>query len=124
MVIAHPEAKPTCGASVRTNKPSARRLWAAIAQICNDGRANVWRYRHPCTLAALGANEYLAGAPIDIIERERRYLVGPQAELGQQQQNGVVAPPHHRLSVASVESLPHLSGRQISRQSCELQSSH
>ena len=105
-------------------QPSARRLWAAIAQICNDGRANVWRYRHPCTLSALGANEYLAGAPVDIIERERRDLVCPQAELGQQQQNGVVAPPHHRLSVATVESLPHLSGRQIGRQSCELPSSH
>jgi hypothetical protein len=49
---------------------------------------------------------------------------GPQAELGQQQQNGVVAPPHHRLSIATVESLPHLSGRQIGRQSCELPSSH
>ncbi|KWV55964.1 hypothetical protein AS156_05285 [Bradyrhizobium macuxiense] len=59
------------------------RLWAATAQICNDGRANDWRYRHPCTLSALGKNEYLAGAPVDIIERERRNLVGPQAELGQ-----------------------------------------
>ena len=61
-------------------QPSARRLWAAIAQICNNGRANVWRYRHPCTLSALGANEYLAGAPVDIIERERRHLVGSQAD--------------------------------------------
>lgn len=25
-------------------QPSVRRLWAAIAQICNDSRANVWRY--------------------------------------------------------------------------------
>ncbi|MDA9536898.1 hypothetical protein ACM41_11550, partial [Bradyrhizobium sp. CCBAU 21362] len=41
-------------------QPSARRLWAAIAQICNDSRANVWRYRHSCALSALGANEYLA----------------------------------------------------------------
>ncbi|MET4037355.1 hypothetical protein ABMB68_008839 [Bradyrhizobium sp. RT4a] len=116
VVIAHPEATPTSGARMRTDEqPSARRLWAAIAQICYDDRANVWRYQHPCTPAALGANEYLAGAPVDIIERERRDLVGPQAELGQQQQNGVVASPHHRLSVASVESLPYLIGRQIGR---------
>src|SRR3984893_9981261 len=105
-------------------QPSARRLWAAIAQICNDGRTNVRRYRHPCTLSALGANEYLAGTPVDIIERERRDLVSPQAELGQQQQNGVVAPAHHRLSIATVESLPDLSRRQIGRQSCELPSPH
>ncbi|MGY3387683.1 hypothetical protein ACVWW6_000274 [Bradyrhizobium sp. USDA 3311] len=63
-------------------QPSARRLWAAIAQICNDSRANVWRYRHSSALSALGANEYLAGAPVDIVEGERRNLVGPQAELG------------------------------------------
>ncbi|MDF0498996.1 hypothetical protein [Bradyrhizobium yuanmingense] len=61
-----------------------------------------------CTLSAPGANEYLAVAPVDIIERESRDLVGPQTELGQQQQDGVVAPSHHRLSVATVESFPHL----------------
>src|SRR5439155_24007626 len=94
-------------------QPSARRLWAAIAQICNNGRANFWRYRHPCTLSALGANEYLAGAPVDIIERERRDLVGRQAQLGQQQQNGVVAPCYPPLSVPTVESRPQPSGRQI-----------
>jgi len=77
-------SKPDVRRECADEQPSARRLWAAAAQICNDGRANVWRYRHPCTLSALGANEYLAGAPVDIIERERRDLVGPQAELGQQ----------------------------------------
>ncbi|MCP3475744.1 hypothetical protein NLM33_36415 [Bradyrhizobium sp. CCGUVB1N3] len=70
-------------------QPSARRLWAAIAQICNNSRANVRRYRYSCTLSALGANEYLAGAPVDLVEGERCNIVGSQAELGQQQQSGL-----------------------------------
>ncbi|MCP1909484.1 hypothetical protein J2R96_001964 [Bradyrhizobium elkanii] len=82
-------------------QPSAGRLWAAIAQICNDGRANVWRYRHPCMPSAVGANEYLAGAPVDIIEGERRDLVGPQAQLAPA--TTVIAPSHHHLSVATGE---------------------
>ena len=49
-------------------QPSARRLWAAIAQICNDGRANVRLDRHPRTLSALGTNKHLAGTPVDIID--------------------------------------------------------
>jgi hypothetical protein len=57
-------------------QPPTRRLWAAITQICNDGRANVRRDRHPSTLSALGTNEHLAGTPVDIIEGERRDLVG------------------------------------------------
>lgn len=122
-MIAHPK-QTRCAARVCGRTTVGTATLAATAQICNDGRANVWRYRHPCTLSALGANEYLAGAPVDIIERERRDFVGPQAELGQQQQNGVVAPSHHRLSVATVESLPHLCGRQIGLQSCELPSPH
>nr|WP_245283393.1 hypothetical protein [Bradyrhizobium sp. WSM2793] len=124
MVIAHPEANPMCGARVRTNNRRHDDFGRPLRRYATMAAPNVWRYRHPCTLAALGANEYLAGAPIDIIERERRDLVGPQAEFGQQQQNGVVAPSHHRLSVATVESLPHLCGRQIGRQSCELPSPH
>src|SRR5258708_1858884 len=124
MVMADPEANPTCGAGVRTNnrrhddfgRPSRR--YATMATQRRAVSASVHA-------VGLGANEYLAGAPVDIIEREEcRDLVGQQAELGQQQQNGVVAPPHHRLSIATVESFPDLSGRQIGRQSCELPSSH
>ncbi|WP_245508563.1 hypothetical protein [Bradyrhizobium zhanjiangense] len=102
MVIAHPEAKPTCGASVRTN---SRR---------HDDFGRPLR-RYATIAAPMSGGIGIRGAPVDIVEGERRDLVGPQAELGQQQQNGVVAPSHHRLSVATVESLPHLSGRQIGR---------
>ena len=124
VVIAHPEAKPTCGASVRTNNRRhddfgrPLRRYATMAAPTSGGIGICARCR------PLARTRYLAGAPADIIERERRDLVGPQAQLGQQQQNGVVAPPHHRLSVATVDSRPHLSGRQIGRQSCELPSSH
>lgn len=42
--------------------------------------------------------------PVDIVEGERRNLVAPQAELGQEQQNRVVAPSHRGLSVAASET--------------------
>ena len=101
-----------------------RRLWAAIAQICNDGRANVRRDRHPCALSAFGTKEHLAGTPVDIIEGECRDLAGPQAELGEHHQNGVVPPSHRSCSVATIECLLHLGGGQKSRQARELPSSH
>jgi len=111
-VIEEPDAKPTCGASVRTN---SRR---------HDDFGRPWR-RYATTAAptsdlpALAVNEQLAGTPVDIIEGERRDLVGPEAELGQQQQDGIVAPPHHCRSVAAVESLLHLSGGQVRWQARE-----
>lgn len=40
-------------------------------------------HRHPCTLSALCANEYRAGAAVEIINGQRRDLVAPRAGLGQ-----------------------------------------
>jgi hypothetical protein len=121
MVIAHPEANPMCGASVRTNNRRhddfgrPLRRYATMAAPTSGGIGIRARCRPLARTSISLARQF---------ERERRDLVGPQAELGQQQQNGVVAPSHHRLSVATVESLPHLCGRQIGRQSCELPSPH
>ena len=75
-------------------QPTTRRFGPAITQIGDDGRADVWRERHPRSLPALGADEHLAGSPVDIIQGEGGDLVGPQAEPGEQHQNGIVAPPH------------------------------
>ena len=70
----------------------------------------VWRHRHPRSLPTLGANEHLAGSPVDIIQGEGRDLVGPQAELGQHHQDGVVPPPQRRRSIATIEDLLNLRG--------------
>jgi hypothetical protein len=61
-------------------QPAARRFGATITQVGDDGRADVWRDRHPRSLTTLGANEHLARSPVDIVQGERRDLVGPQAE--------------------------------------------
>ena len=45
--------------------------------------ADVWWDRHPRSLSALGANEHLGRSPVDVIQGERRDLVGSHAELGQ-----------------------------------------
>lgn len=115
MVIAHPEAKLTCGASVRTNSRQhvdfgrPLRRYATIAAPMSSGIGIRARCRPLARTSISLARQSISSSV------ERRNLVGPQAEIGQQQQNGVVAPSHHRLSVATVESLPHLSGRQIGR---------
>src|SRR5260370_1165962 len=69
-------------------QPATRRRRAAIAQGGDDGRADVREHRHPRSLATLGANEHLAGSPVDIIQGEGRNLVGPQAEPGQHHEDG------------------------------------
>src|SRR6202044_40575 len=103
-------------------QPATRRLGATIAQVGDDGRADVWWDRHPRSLPALGANEHLARSPVDIVQGERRDLVGPQAELGQHHQDGVVPPPHDSCSVAAIEDLLNLPSREIGPQARELPS--
>src|SRR5215472_12320709 len=115
-----------CKADVRrqrAQKQSAtRRRRAAIPEIGNNGRANVWRKRHPRSLPTLGANEHLAGSPVDIIQSEGRNLASPQAQPCQHYQDCVVPPPQCRRSIAAVEDLLNLRGGQIGWQSRELPS--
>jgi len=56
-------------------QPAARRRRAAITQIGNDGRADVWRHRHSDSLTTLGANEHLPRSPVEIIQGEGLDLV-------------------------------------------------
>ena len=70
-----------CKADVRRQRaqkqPATRRRRAAITQVGNDSRADVWRHRHSRSLPTLGANEHLAGSPVDIIQGEGRDLASP-----------------------------------------------
>src|SRR5450756_1311703 len=65
-------------------------------------------------------HKHLTGSPVDIIQGKGGDLVGPQAELGQHHQNGVVTPPHRGCSVATIENLLNLRSREIGRQTHEL----
>jgi len=84
---------------------ATRRCRAAITQVGDDSRADVRRHWHPRSLPSLGANEHLAGPPVDIIQREGRDLARPHAELGQHHEDGVVSPPQRRRSIATIEDL-------------------
>src|SRR5215472_1891246 len=112
--------KADAGSARAQKQPAARRLGSAIAQVGDDGCADVWRDRHLYSLPALGANTHLAGSPIDVIQCQGCYLIGPQAELGQHHEDGVVPPPDGACSIATIEDLLHLFGGQIGRQVREL----
>ena len=95
---------------------AARRGWAAILQVCDDGHADILRKRHACSLSALRMNEDLPRLPVDIIEREGCDLARPQSKPGQHHEDGVVPSPQSRGSITTVEDLLNLSGGQIGRQ--------
>ena len=121
-MTAQPDAKPARGAGPRRNNRRHDDAGRSLRKECNDGRSNIRKDRHPPPLPALGANEHLAGSPVDIIQGEGRDLVSPQAELRQHHEDGVVPPPQRRRSIATIEDLAHLRGRQIGRQARELPS--
>src|SRR5208283_4455970 len=83
---------------------------------------DVRRDWHSGSLPALGAEKHLAGAPVDIVEHQRCDLVGPEAELSQHHEDGVVPSPHGGRSVATDEDLLNLRGREIAWQARELPS--
>src|SRR5262245_6714792 len=113
-------AKAYTGSTSAQKQPATRTLGSAITQVSDDSCADVWRNRQPGALPALGANAHLAGSPIDIIQTEGCDLVGPQAEFGQHHENGVVPPSGSTCSIASIENILHLFGRQIAWQARKL----
>ena len=69
--------KPNVRSITAKEQPPARRLRSAIGQVGGDGRTDIRRDRHPRPLPALGANEHLAGSPVDIIQGQGRNIAGP-----------------------------------------------
>lgn len=122
----HRDRATGCKAYVRCQnaqkQPATRHPWTAMPQVGDDGRTDVRWYRHPRSLPALGANEHLAGSPVDIIQGEGCDLAGPHAELGQHHEDGVVPSPHRGRSIATIEDLLNLHHGQIGRQARELPS--
>src|SRR5712691_5795387 len=110
------------GSQCAEKQSATRRLRATITQVGNHSRADVWRDWHPRSLPALGANEHLAGSPVDVIQGEGRDFAGPHAELRQHHENGVVPPPQSGRSVATVEDCLNLHRREIGWQARELPS--
>ena len=78
--------KADFGCQHAQKQPATRRRRAAITQVGDDSCAAVWRHWHLRSPPTLGANEHLAGSPVDVTYGEGRDLVGPQAELGLQKQ--------------------------------------
>ena len=46
---------------------------------------------------------HLAGFPIDIFQIERNNFSGPQAQSGEQQQDGVISPAQRRLAITTTQ---------------------
>jgi hypothetical protein len=65
--------KADVGCQRAQKQPATRRLGATIAQVGDDGCADVWRDRHPRSLPTLGANEHLA-YPLSLFSFANRQL--------------------------------------------------
>ena len=60
----------------------------------------------------LSRNRDLAGAPVQIVERQRHHLAGTEPQARQEQQNRMVAPPRRRLSITGGQEAFHVLRRE------------
>ena len=90
IVMAQPDAKPTWGARCGNGfGDTATR--ATVTQVGEPPLRRRLEGSASSLAAALGANEHLAGSPVDVVQGEGRDLAGPHAELRQDHENGVVS---------------------------------
>lgn len=78
------------------------------AHIGAQGPADVGRQRKLLALLALAVDDELAAAPIDVIERQREHLARAQTQAREQQDDGDIAGPEERPSIAAVEQMAEL----------------
>ena len=83
-----------------------------MAQIGDDGLADVGGQRQPLPASPLAAHHHLAVVPVDILQREGGHLTGSQPEACQQREDGEVPHPGDRVPVAAVEQRRHRVGAQ------------
>ena len=100
------------GAHTRDSVEQAGALLAAIAQVSHQGLADVTGKREPVPAAALAADHDLAPVPVDVIECKGGRLTAPQAEAGQQHENGEVPPSHGGAPVTVGQQRRHRPGLQ------------
>jgi hypothetical protein len=72
-----------------------------------DRLAGARRERHPVLAAALVVHRDQAGMPVQVVQGQGRDLAGPQAEPGQEHDDGVIPPPGSRGTVAAAQQRGH-----------------
>ena len=73
----------------------------ALREVVSHRLADVDWERHLLHPVALAVHDDLAEVPVDVVEAKARDLPRPQPEAGEEEQDGVVAPPSGVLAVAA-----------------------
>jgi hypothetical protein len=79
----------------------------AAVQVGDQGLPDIGGQREPLPAAALAVNRDLPGRPVQVAQLQAGYLTGPQAQPGQQGENGPVAPAGQRGVVAAGQQRRH-----------------
>ena len=105
---------PSAPMGARTRRNSVRQpghCRAAIAQVSHQGLANVTGKREPVPAAPL-PRTMISPRASDVIECKGGRLTAPQAEAGQQHENGEVPPSHGGAPVTAGQQHRHRPGLQ------------
>ena len=111
MIAAGP-AKPTCGAWNAHEHTPGRTPRAGVAQIRDQGLADLAGQGEGLAPLAFAGHGHDAGIPIEIVERHRGHFTGAQPQPRQQQHDGAVAPSGDGARVAATDDRLHLLGRE------------
>ena len=80
----------------------------APSAVVRHGAAHVDGQRKPVPVTSLACDGDLAGAPVEVFEREAHHLFGPQPQAGQDRQDGEVPPAGSTTSVAACQQETHV----------------
>ena len=94
----------------------ARVPLAPVAQPSDDGFADVHGDRHTVELPAFAAGQYLARAPVDVVESYRNHFLRPQTQAGHQQEHRVIAQIDRAIAADGFEQLLNDAGLEMARQ--------
>jgi hypothetical protein len=103
-------------ADAHEHRPVLRGCGPPITQVADDRFADVVRQRQPLRPRALAAHNQLAGAPVDVFQREGGDLPGAQPQPRQDGQDRQIPESDHGRPVARVQQRVESAGLQALRQ--------
>lgn len=108
-----PTFEPVDGSLISEEHSTTGASRPIMAQITRNGSCDIRRERQLRPFSTFPAHRDSCVFPIDIFEVESDDFTRPQAKPREQKQDGVIASSHRRASVAMMQNLPYLSGRQM-----------
>jgi hypothetical protein len=85
-----------------------------IVQVTAEGFADVPRQGQSLDTASFAVDEQLPGVPIQVLQAQGGHLPGAQAQTGQEQHNGVIAPALRTILIDGLQqTLDVLAGHKL-----------